>query len=702
MADDDLDFDLSAWEAPAPPAGIADGVVERMREAVAASPMTHLIQTVPSRRRWWIAGGAVGLAAAAALAILLLGGKRPDESGHGSIVAKRAQHLELGGVTGDLDPGVELTWDRDGNGLRVVQRRGSVMWKVDGDDHLVIDAGAAVASVEASGASLRVEVHMNQSDARLIGVSGVTAAAVALVTVVVYEGHIKSTSGGQTTIVAAGDTWKSPGQEQPTVGVNTPAPTPTPAPAPAVSADLKLACLAAKADKKWQDLMDCAKRLEPADPTTAREYAAVAVSETRSELAIARLKEAVAQHDAAFAKSEAKKIPDDSVYKEEAKLLVAAASCDVEALRTVGTELVNMGRYSEALGAFNRAMACGGNNLAIVRLAFLAACQAGDAVRASELFGQIPPAQQNGVQQICLRNHIDPTKVVATAGSCNADKLRDDGIAFDDHEDYTHALDAFEASIKCKHDDGVVLRAYFAACNGKNADKAREHFADLSSWDQAIVAPYCGPVTTLTPSSTNVDTCMPPTLVALGSEYIRHGQYTAALAPLKKSLTCKGGDTVQTVKLAFLAACQSGDAGSARTLFAKIPSSQRAGIAQICLRNHIDPNVPAKKDPAPPKNAIDVDASSTIPPPAKCDVDELRTKGTEFVNMGQYGAGLTKFKEAMKCPGGNNLAIVRLAFLAACMAGDQPSAKQLFALIPPPQQNGIWQICNRNHIDPTK
>src|SRR5262245_65359747 len=155
MGDDDLDYDLSAWEAPAPPAGIADAVVERMREAVAASPMTHLIQTAPSRRRWWIAGGAVGLAAAAALAILLLGGKRPDESGHGSIVAKRAQHVELGGVVGDLDPGVELTWDRDGNGVRVVQRRGSVMWKVDGDDHRVIDAGAAVASVEAACASPR-------------------------------------------------------------------------------------------------------------------------------------------------------------------------------------------------------------------------------------------------------------------------------------------------------------------------------------------------------------------------------------------------------------------------------------------------------------------------------------------------------------------------------------------------------------------
>jgi len=121
---------------------------------------------------------------------------------------------------------------------------------------------------------------------------------------------------------------------------------------------------------------------------------------------------------------------------------------------------------------------------------------------------------------------------------------------------------------------------------------------------------------------------------------------------------------------------------------------------------HKNPKDNPAKDPKDTKDPKDVKdpnqgSAATVKPP-QCDVDTLRTRGTEFVNMGQYGAALQKFKEAMKCPGGNNLAIIRLAFLAACQAGDAGSARSLFALIPPAQQNGVQQICMRNHIDPTK
>src|SRR5262249_18569518 len=159
MRDDDSplrDIDLSAWEAPEAPAGIADAVVERMREAVAATPMTHLIQTIPSRRRWWLAGGAIAVAAVAAIVIVIVGSTRADPSGHGSVTAERAQHLDIGAVGGDLDPGVDLKWERDHNGVRVEQHKGTALWKVGADDRLVIDTGAAGATVEASGASLRV------------------------------------------------------------------------------------------------------------------------------------------------------------------------------------------------------------------------------------------------------------------------------------------------------------------------------------------------------------------------------------------------------------------------------------------------------------------------------------------------------------------------------------------------------------------
>src|SRR5262249_38319484 len=117
------------------------------------------------------------------------------------------------------------------------------------------------------------------------------------------------------------------------------------------------------------------------------------------------------------------------------------------------------------------------------------------------------------------------------------------------------------------------------------------------------------------------------------------------------------------------------------------------------------------KDPSPnpPRDPKDVgtgSGSQTVKTPptttaADCDPDQYRSKGTEFVNMGQYGAGLQQFKKAMSCKGGNTLAVVRLAYMAACGAGDAPTAKALFAQIPPAQQGNLVQICMRNHIDPT-
>ena len=43
-----------------------------------------------------------------------------------------------------------------------------------------------------------VEVSMNRSDVRAMGVGSAAAIVVSLVTVIVYEGHVKATSNGQT------------------------------------------------------------------------------------------------------------------------------------------------------------------------------------------------------------------------------------------------------------------------------------------------------------------------------------------------------------------------------------------------------------------------------------------------------------------------------------------------------------------------
>jgi TonB family protein len=201
-------IDLDAWQPPPPPGGIADAVVNRMREPVAV-PAHELDER--GRRHWprW-AGAAVALVAiaggVATLAPRLAPAPRDAVRDRGDIVVDRASHIELGATAAELEAGAALHWQRDGRRIAVVQARGGATWRIGGDDTLVLDAGAMGASVEASGASLRVEVDMQitSSDARLVAASAVTAAAVALVTVIVYQGHVRITSAGQVVNLAAG------------------------------------------------------------------------------------------------------------------------------------------------------------------------------------------------------------------------------------------------------------------------------------------------------------------------------------------------------------------------------------------------------------------------------------------------------------------------------------------------------------------
>jgi hypothetical protein len=216
MHDDDdalAGIDLAAWQPPPPPRGTADAVIARMREptSVAAVAAVTAVAAVEahertSRRAWWLGGIAASAAAVAGLAAWGL--TRAPRPGHGEAIATRAQHLEIDGSTADLDAGAQVRWDRDRHRITAQQARGTARWTIADDDTLVIEAGGpgSTATIEASGASLRVEVPMNVSDMRVLGASSLTAAAVAAVTVVVYTGHVKATSGGQTVNVAPGAT----------------------------------------------------------------------------------------------------------------------------------------------------------------------------------------------------------------------------------------------------------------------------------------------------------------------------------------------------------------------------------------------------------------------------------------------------------------------------------------------------------------
>ncbi len=193
--DDDLDdLDVHAWQAPLPPKGLAESVIARVTatdEAIAVA-MRH------QRRRFVTIGVACAGTVAAGLALWL--GLQPTPRAAVTdevIIADERQHFAFGASVVDLDPGSAIRMHRNGDELHVVQS-GTATWHVAANERLVIDAGSS-ASIEATGANLRVETKMNPSYV-MSGVA-LTAGAVALVSATVYEGSAKVKSADQTVVV---------------------------------------------------------------------------------------------------------------------------------------------------------------------------------------------------------------------------------------------------------------------------------------------------------------------------------------------------------------------------------------------------------------------------------------------------------------------------------------------------------------------
>lgn len=222
MLDDDarsplVGIDLSAWQVPPPPAELADAVLARLREPVPVAAAEAPPMATSKRWRWLVLG-----AAAAGVALAVWGyTARPGDRAAGELVTGAAQHLELGAVRVDSDPGAELRWRRAGQVWSARQTRGAVTWSVPRGETLQLELGptrgqeqgmtsgqrttSGAMGLWTNDARLRVEVSMNRTDARVLTASAATSAAVALATVILYQGHVKATSGGVTVNLSAGD-----------------------------------------------------------------------------------------------------------------------------------------------------------------------------------------------------------------------------------------------------------------------------------------------------------------------------------------------------------------------------------------------------------------------------------------------------------------------------------------------------------------
>jgi len=431
--DDEVGFDLSAWEAPPPPAELADAIIARVKAPLAA----NAVEAAPPRRsRWWIAGGLAAVIAGAVSIALLV---RSDDDGHaggsGAVATARPSHLELGGTAIDLEADTDVWWVRDDRRVIAMQPRGTATWRVGANERVRIDAGATVASVEASGASLRVEVDMNLSDARLIGTSAGVAAAVALVTVIVYEGHVKVTGGDRTVEVAAGSTVQ--------VAPNQPPVEPERVSGRERRLESKIEFLELENRRLREQTAPATSTFEATiapiaaalrrceDGRAVRELTLIvhvtddhdlavdwaeepskAGGECVSQLVLARDFSQVPpgnyQHVIAFeprVPSPPPPIPaKPPVTVDSTPAPDCAETKRIDDLEAKGESAFAAGQYATALSLFDKVLKC---KPKIAPKAYLAACRAHDFARAKRLFARIA---DDRFAQICLKEGFDPRK----------------------------------------------------------------------------------------------------------------------------------------------------------------------------------------------------------------------------------------------------------------------------------------------------
>jgi hypothetical protein len=403
---DDEDLNLSAWAAPPAPSGLADRVIARVNathEAIAV-----VTQRRRAKRRWWLAGGLVAVLAGAAIAIVTVprhAAPSGMSAGSGTAVAKRPQQLSLPGAIANLDPGTDVSWQTTGGVIHVQQRSGAATWRVD-KPRLFLDVGAAVASIEASNATLRVETHMNLTDARLITTAAVTSAAVAFVTVAVYEGHVKLSGAGQTVVVAPGSTYEVRPGQPPIAELNIagtpPAPVaPPPSPehtTPRPHKDRLASVSAFEAQmKEFEPALDrCVKKWTTAETLTLEIAATGSVTNASTTFADPATDSCVRQTASSF---------KFSLGGVALRGTYPLQPCNADKLQDEGLQATARGASALALKSYEASLACK-YDVHTLALAFMASCRAGDLNAARRHWKGMNADMKTHYVQMCLLQHI--------------------------------------------------------------------------------------------------------------------------------------------------------------------------------------------------------------------------------------------------------------------------------------------------------
>lgn len=201
---------------------------------------------------------------------------------------------------------------------------------------------------------------MNKADMRVLGASAVTAAAVALITIIVYEGHVKASSEGRTVVVEPGATFEVRPEAPDREGL-------------AVGGGVAL-------DEMRRELRALQERVEVAE-------------------------KALAAKDAPDPAPAPPAPADKTSPFLPVRPPVERAGCDDEALTERGREQFSSGQYAAAFVTFEQAYACRPDP-SHAEKAIVAACNLPSVEKAARQWRRLPPVQRNRILGVCVRNGI--------------------------------------------------------------------------------------------------------------------------------------------------------------------------------------------------------------------------------------------------------------------------------------------------------
>jgi tetratricopeptide (TPR) repeat protein len=275
--------------------------------------------------------------------------------------------------------------------------------------------------------------------------------------------------------------------------------------------------------------------------------------------------------------------------------------CDAAQLSQLGKDEINEGLYTESVITLEMSERCEPDP-SLYRLILLGACNSANAEKAQEFYARLPANQQSAARQMCVRNRIvlpDPDAPIVTptdTTSCDADDLTHTAKTQMNAGLFEAALQSLELSLKCKPDLEVYPLVVLAACDSNNAAKAKAYFAKLPGDRRDEMATICRrqnielqpgvPHPAVAPTSTAAaQACDAPALAQRGKDEINVGQFAQAVKTLEAAYKCQPDESL--VRLILLAACNSHNPAKAKLYFTKLPEPQMAAAGQMCIRNGI-------------------------------------------------------------------------------------------------------------------